>query len=74
MTRVSIAVQPRPYQAMIQSGLLERAGNCLEDLIGTDKKLFVVTVPPVRRHWGKKLMHSLADSGFSAKVLTMPDG
>src|ERR1041385_6980042 len=74
MNRVSIAVQPRPYQALIQSGLLERAGNCLEDLFGTDKKLFVVTVPPVRKRWGKKLMDSLAAAGFSAKILAMPDG
>src|ERR687888_2560289 len=74
MTRVPIAVQPRPYQAIIQSGLLEQTGSCLEDLLGTNKKLFVVTVPPVRKRWGKKLMDSLYAAGFSAKLLTMPDG
>ncbi len=74
MIRVPIAVQPRPYQAIIQNGLLEQAGPCLYDLLGSGKKLFVVTVPPVRRRWGKKLMDSLARAGFSAKLLTMPDG
>lgn len=74
MTRVSIAVQPRPYQAVIQNGLLRQAGSFIADLFGTDKKLFVVTVPPVRRHWGKKLMSSLSAAGLSAKILTMPDG
>jgi len=74
MTRVSIAVQPHPYQAMIQSGLLGYAGNCLEDLIGKGKKVFVVTNPTVRKRWGKKLVDSLGASGFSAKIITMPDG
>jgi 3-dehydroquinate synthase len=74
MTRVPIAVQPRPYQALIQSGLLERTGNCLEDLFGQKKQVFVVTNPSVRKRWGKKLMSSLAASGFSEKILTMPDG
>src|SRR5882757_8062487 len=74
MTRVSIAVQPRPYQAIIQTGLLAQAGSCLHDLLGANKKLFVVTVPPVRRRWGKKLLASLSTAGFSAKILTMPDG
>ncbi len=73
MIRVPIAVQPRPYQAIIQNGLLEQAGSCLHDLLGS-KKLFVVTVPPVRKRWGKKLVDSLARAGFSVKVLIMPDG
>ena len=34
----------------------------------------MVTVPPVRLRWGKKLMASLAAAGFSAKMLEMPNG
>jgi 3-dehydroquinate synthase len=74
MTRVIIAVQPRPYQAVIENGLLQRAGSSLYDLLGSHKKLFVVTVPPVRRRWGKKLMDSLTTAGFTAKIVTMQDG
>jgi 3-dehydroquinate synthase len=74
MTRVSIAVQPRPYEAIIESGLVQRAGSVLKELLGTNKKIFVVTVPPVRRRWGKKLMDSLAKAGFAAKIVTMPNG
>src|SRR5204863_2149106 len=70
MTRVPIAVQPRPYQAIIQNGLLEQAGSSLHDLLGSNKKLFVVTVPPVRKRWGKKLMDSLSRAGFAAKIAT----
>jgi 3-dehydroquinate synthase len=74
MTRVIISVPPRPYQAVIESGLLERAGSSLFDLLGSHKKLFVVTVPPVQRRWGKKLMSSLSAAGFAAKMVSMPDG
>ena len=74
MNRVTISVPPRPYQAVIENGLLETAGKHLHDLLGTDRKLFVVTVPPVRKRWGKKLMASLAGAGFTAKILEMPDG
>ena len=74
MTRVTIGVQPRPYQAIIESGLLECAGTHLRDLLGDKKKLFVVTVPPVRRRWGKKLTDSLTAAGFSAKIINMQDG
>src|SRR4029077_10514575 len=37
-------------------------------------RLFVVTVTPVRRRWGKKLMASLTAAGFAAQILEMPDG
>ena len=32
MTRVSIALPPRPYDAVIESGLLQRSGETLRDL------------------------------------------
>ena len=54
--------------------VVEHAGSSLHDLLGSNKKLFVVTVPPVRKRWGKKLMDSLSHAGFEAKIVTMPDG
>jgi 3-dehydroquinate synthase len=36
--------------------------------------LFVVTVQPVRRRWGKKLMTSLSAAGFTARVIEMRNG
>jgi len=74
VTRVTISVPPRPYDAVIESGLLERAGACLRDLPNFPAKLFIVAPAPVRRRWGKKLMASLANSGFRARLLEMPDG
>jgi 3-dehydroquinate synthase len=76
MTRVTISIPGRPYEAVIGSGLLMRAGAQLRNLLGASdaRNLFVVTVPPVRREWGKKLMRSLSDAGLKANILEMPDG
>lgn len=74
MTRVPITTPQRMYEAVIGSGLLEHTGTYLRDLLGAEKKFFVVTVPPVRRRWGKKLIASLASAGLSARVVEMRDG
>jgi len=74
MTRVTITVPPRPYEAVIESGLIQRAGTLLRDLLGGTQRLFVVSPAPVRRRWGKPLMGSLAKAGFAAKIVEMPDG
>src|SRR6202140_5009291 len=73
-TRIKISLPERSYEAIISSDLLPQAGDHLRRLLGTGKSLFVITVPPVRRRWGKRLMDSLAASGFPAKILEMPDG
>ena len=81
MTRVTIALPPRPYDAVIENGVLQRAGELLREVFGGSdsskagkKRLFVVTVPPVRRKWGKKLITSLSAAGFAPQVLEMPNG
>jgi 3-dehydroquinate synthase len=86
MSRVTIALPPRPYDAVIENGLLQRSGETLRDLFSVifsvaagdsaaqHQRLFVVTVPPVRRKWGKKLMASLSAAGFTAKIVEMPNG
>src|SRR5215831_6479267 len=73
MIRVTINVSP-PYDAMIGTGLLERAGEQLRGVVGDRRELFVVTVPPVRRRQEKKLMTSLAASGFAGRFVEMSDG
>ena len=74
MIRVTVTVPPRPYEALIEGGLLENAGEHLLEALGARPRLFVVTVPPVCRKWGKKLMASLSAAGFTAKLLEMRDG
>src|SRR5580698_10884155 len=74
MPQVTIHVPPRPYQAWIENGLLARAGAVLGDLLPQASRIFVITVPPVRKRWGSKLISSLKAEGFSPQVIPMPDG
>ncbi len=74
MAQVTIHVPPRPYQARIENGLLARSGSLLAELLPQASKLFVLTVAPVRRRWGKNLLRSLTSAGFKPQVVQMPDG
>jgi len=74
MPQATIHVLPRPYQAWIENGLLTRAGSILSELLPQASRIFVVTVPPVRKRWGSKFLASLKSSGFTPEVITMPDG
>lgn len=74
MIRVRVTVPGHTYDAVIERGLLGRVGLHLRELISETRLVFVVTVRPVRRCWGKKLMASLATAGFTARILEMPDG
>ncbi|HTS05793.1 MAG TPA: 3-dehydroquinate synthase [Candidatus Eisenbacteria bacterium] len=74
MPQATIHVLPRPYQAWIENGLLNRAGSILSDLLPKASRIFVVTVAPVRRRWGTKFLRSLKASGFDPQVIMMPDG
>ena len=74
MTRVTIQVPFRPYEAVIENGALQRAGEYLREVLQEHEQLFVITVLPVRQKWGKKLLASLAAAGFRASFVEMPDG
>src|SRR3984957_13629791 len=74
MPQVTIHVPPRPYQAVIENGLLDRAGSILADLLPQASRIFVVTVPLVRKRWGATLVRALKAGGFAPQVIAMPDG
>jgi len=74
MVCIPVTTASRNYEAVIEHGLLCRAGEILRELFGGIPPVFVVTVPPVRRRWGKTLLQSLAGVGFAPKVLEMRDG
>ena len=74
MPQATIHVVPRPYQAWIENGLLNRAGSILSDLLPKASRVFLVTVAPVRKRWGTKFLRSLKASGFDPQVIMMPDG
>lgn len=74
MTRITIAVGSRSYDAYIETGLLSKTGNLIRQLLSPTKRLFIVTVPPVRRKWGSKLLAALTTADFNPVVFEMPDG
>jgi 3-dehydroquinate synthase len=74
MPQATIHVLPRPYQASIENGLLGRAGSVLAELLPQASSIFVLTVPPVRKRWGGKLLRSLKAAGFAPQMIAMPDG
>lgn len=59
---------------MIDTGLLEQSGECLRKLLKPASSLFIVSVPVVRRLWGKKLANSVTAAGFRTQFLDMADG
>src|SRR6202030_4276399 len=73
MISVPVATPSRSYEVLIGGGLLARAGECLGKML-ENRRVFVVTVPPVRRRWAKVLLKSLSASGIDTDLLEMPDG
>jgi 3-dehydroquinate synthase len=74
MITIPVEVKPRSYTALIENGLLAKVGAVLRELLPSGSRLFVITVSPVRRRWGKALTTSLAGAGFNAKILEIPEG
>jgi 3-dehydroquinate synthase len=74
MPQATIHVPPQPYQALIENGLVDRAGSVLADLLPQASRVFILTVPPVRKRWGSKFISAMKASGFAPQVLVMPDG
>ena len=74
MVRIPVNTPSHRYEAIIEHGILSRAGSILQELLTGTPPLFIVTVAPVRRRWGKVLMKSLDAAGFPAKIIEMHDG
>jgi 3-dehydroquinate synthase len=73
MVRIPVKTASGSYEAVIEPGVLSRAGEILKPLLGSGQ-LFVVTSPTVRRRWGKILLRSLQTASFSPMVIEMHDG
>lgn len=74
MRRVTVGVQPRPYDVVIEPGALKNAGALVREALGRAAKLFVITVPPVKKHWADPLSDSLKAAGLECHLLEMQDG
>ncbi len=74
MPTVSINVPTGTYPAIIENGLLRRAGTLLREVLPGKSRLFVITVPPVRKSWLGTIADSLKAAELAHYVIEMPDG
>jgi len=74
MIRIPVNTPSSTYEVLIEPGSLTHSGAILRELLGSVRDAFVVTVPPVRRRWGKVLATSLQKTGFLLHFIEMNDG
>jgi len=73
--KIPVKLKSRGYEVLVSRGLLRHAGRELRRLLPSqDSRVFVVTSPTVRRHWGDVLEKSLAKAKLPYAVLEMNDG
>jgi len=73
--KIRVKLRQNSYDVLIGSGLLSQAGRLLKPLLpGPKSKVFVVTSPTVRRHWGERLEAALRRAKLPFQVLEMNDG
>jgi 3-dehydroquinate synthase len=59
---------------LVERGLLRGAGAALHRVIAPDTRVFVLTAPPIRKHWAGALRKSLSKAGYFVDVVVIPDG
>ena len=59
---------------LVERGLLRSAASALRGIIPAHSRVFVVTSPPIRKHWGNTLRKSFSRAGRKVEILEMPDG
>jgi len=74
LIRINVEAASKPYAALIEQGLLRAAGNYIREMLPDVTRLFTITVPPVRKHYGKPLEHSLETAKLANSVIDMPNG
>lgn len=73
MKRITVQLRRNSYDVLIGRGLLEAAGRHVRRLAPASR-VFVVTSPNVRRHWGEPLERSLEREKLAYSILEMNDG
>jgi 3-dehydroquinate synthase len=74
LTRIPVQTPSRSYEVLVERGLLRSAGAALRDLIPADSRVFAVTSPRIRKHWGGALTKGFSKAGRKIEILEMPDG
>ena len=75
MKRIRVNLRRNGYDVLIGRGLLKVAGRHLRRLApAPTSRIFVITSPTVRRHWGGTLEQSLQREKLGYSILEMNDG
>ncbi len=75
MQKIRVKTKPNGYDVTVGAGLLRRAGREVRRVLpSAGSRVFVVTSPNVRRHWGDALEKSLRAARLPYEVLEMHDG
>src|SRR5271166_4531209 len=74
LTRIPVQAPSRSYEVLVERGLLRSAAAALREIIPAQSRVFVVTSPPIRTHWGSTLRKSFSQAGRKLEILEMPDG
>jgi 3-dehydroquinate synthase len=73
--KIRVRTKPNGYVVQVGAGLLRRAGREVRRVLpSSGSRVFVITSPNVRRHWGEALEKSLRDAHLPFEVLEMHDG
>lgn len=74
MHRVPVHTSSRSYDVLIGHEILREAGTHIRAVLPSAKRCFVVTAPPVRKHWAGIVTDTLTKAGFEVTFLEMEDG
>jgi 3-dehydroquinate synthase len=74
LIRVNIEAASQSYEALIEHGLLRSAGGYLNELMPKVQRYFIVTVPGIRKLYGKFLSESFQRVKLEHHFVEMPDG
>ena len=74
LTRIPVRTASRSYEVLVERGLLRSASACLQEVIPSHAKTFLVSSEPILKLWGASLIECFAETGRPLAVLEMADG
>src|ERR1035441_6954350 len=74
LTRIPVRTASRSYEVLVERGLLRSVSACLQEVIPSHAKTFLVSSEPILKLWGASLIECFAEAGRPLAVLEMADG
>jgi 3-dehydroquinate synthase len=74
LIRIPVQTPSRTYDVLLERGLLRSVVTALREIIPAESRVFAVTSPRIRKHWGNTLQRSFSRAGRKVEILEMPDG